>query len=62
MERVRRDRGMTEAEAAVRIAAQADPEARDAAADVVITNDGDFTELEAQVDQLWADLLARNAG
>ena len=61
MERVRRDRGMTEAEAAVRIAAQADPEARDAAADVVISNDGDFDQLEAQVEELWADLQARNA-
>jgi dephospho-CoA kinase len=60
IERVRRDRGMSEAEAAVRIAAQAAPEARDAAADVLIHNDGDLEELEARVDELWADLEARS--
>jgi dephospho-CoA kinase len=60
MERVRRDRGMTEAEAAVRIAAQADPEARDAAADVLIHNDGTLEELESRVDELWGDLSARS--
>ena len=60
MERVRRDRGMTEAEAAVRIAAQADPEARDAAADVLIHNDGTLEELESRVDELWDDLSARS--
>ena len=60
IERVRRDRGMTEAEAAVRIAAQADPEARDAAAHVLIHNDGELEELEARVDELWGDLSARS--
>ncbi|MGH2692117.1 MAG: dephospho-CoA kinase [Actinomycetota bacterium] len=60
MERVRRDRGMSEAEAAVRIAAQAAPEARDAAADVLIHNDGNLEELENRVDELWADLSARS--
>jgi dephospho-CoA kinase len=59
IERVRRDRGMTEAEAAVRIAAQTDPEARDAAADFLISNDGGLEELEARVDELWAELEAR---
>jgi dephospho-CoA kinase len=62
MERVRRDRGMSEAEAAVRIAAQAAPEARDAAADVLIHNDGTLEALEARVDELWADLQARSGG
>ena len=59
IERVRRDRGMSEAEAAVRIAAQADPEARDAAADILINNDGGLEELDARVDELWADLSTR---
>jgi dephospho-CoA kinase len=59
IERVRRDRGMSEAEAAVRIAAQAEPEARDAAADVLIHNDGDLEELEARVDELWDQISAR---
>jgi dephospho-CoA kinase len=59
IERVRRDRGMTDAEAAIRIAAQADPEARDAAADFLIDNDGGLAELEARVDELWADLEAK---
>jgi dephospho-CoA kinase len=60
IERVRRDRGMSEAEAAVRIAAQADPEARDAAADVLIHNDGDLEVLEARVGELWDQLSARS--
>jgi dephospho-CoA kinase len=59
IERVRRDRGMTDAEAAIRIAAQADPEARDAAADFLIDNDGGLEELEARVNELWADLEAK---
>ena len=59
IERVRRDRGMTEAEAAVRIAAQAEPEARDAAADFLISNDGGLEELETRVDELWTELEAR---
>jgi len=59
IERVRRDRGMTEAEAAVRIAAQAEPEARNAAADFLILNDGGLEELEARVGELWAELEAR---
>jgi dephospho-CoA kinase len=61
IERVRRDRAMSEAEAAVRMAAQVDPEARDAAADVLIHNDGDVDELQARVDELWADLSSRSA-
>jgi dephospho-CoA kinase len=54
-----RDRGMTEAEARARIAAQIPPERREAAADVVIPNDGDLSSLERQVDRLWADLRVR---
>jgi dephospho-CoA kinase len=59
IERVRRDRGMTEAEAAVRIAAQADPADQESAADVIIENDGDLMTLERRVDEVWTDLRAR---
>lgn len=47
------DRGMTEAEAAARIAAQAPREQRLAAADVVITNDATPARLADQVTALW---------
>lgn len=59
IERVMRDRGMTEAEASVRIAAQAEQGAREAAGGVIIDNDGDLASLEEQVDRLWPDLAAR---
>jgi len=54
-------RGMTEADARARIAAQAGREERLAAADHVITNHGDLAELDAAVDQLWAALAERAA-
>jgi dephospho-CoA kinase len=57
--RVGRDRGMTEAEARARIAAQISSRQREEAADVVIRNDGDLASLETQVDRLWDDLRAR---
>lgn len=47
------DRGMTEAEASARIAAQAPREQRLAAADVVISNDGTPEQLAGQVAALW---------
>ena len=53
------ERGMDEADARARIAAQATREQRRAAADVVIDNDGDLAGLEAQVERLWADLRRR---
>ena len=59
IERLRRDRGMSQAEAAVRIAAQVGAEVREAAADVIIDNSGDIPSLERQVDELWANLAAR---
>ena len=64
-ERVRRlaaARGMPEADARGRIAAQATDEQRRTVADVVLTNDGDLADLERQVDALWADLAERAAG
>ncbi len=55
--RLTRNRGMDRAEAERRIAAQADDARRRAAADVVLSNDGDLTELHAAVDALWCDRL-----
>jgi dephospho-CoA kinase len=53
VERLVRDRGMSEAEAQARIAAQAPREQRLAAADAVIGNDGAPEQLDAQIDALW---------
>ena len=50
-------RGMNEADARSRIAAQASDEQRVAAADVLIQNDGTIDELDEQVSALW-DRLA----
>ena len=60
-ERVRRlvgARGMPEADARARIAAQADDAARRAAADVWLDNAGTGDELVAAVDRLWDTRLA----
>lgn len=57
LERLARDRGMDRAEAERRIAAQADDARRQAAADVLLTNDGTLDELHAAVDALWGDRL-----
>jgi dephospho-CoA kinase len=54
--RVMRDRGMTEADARARIAAQMDPEERAGRADVVVRNDGPLEELQRQVGKLWERL------
>ena len=62
-EQVRRlmaDRGMTEQDARARIAAQFPLEKKEAAADVVIHNDGSIEDLQPQIDQLWAELQARD--
>ncbi|GLW27177.1 dephospho-CoA kinase [Actinoplanes regularis] len=55
--RLVRDRGMSEAEAAARISAQADDATRLAAADVVLPNEDDLAALHARVDELWRDRL-----
>lgn len=57
--RVVRDRGMPEADARARIAAQASEEARRAAADVWLDNGGAVDAVLAEVDALWADRLVR---
>ncbi len=47
-------RGMSEADARSRMAAQASDEQRRAVADEVIENDGDLTALSAAVERVWA--------
>lgn len=56
--RVRRlvDRGLAEADARARIAAQASEAARLGIADLVVDNSGDIADLEAEVERLWASL------
>jgi dephospho-CoA kinase len=51
------ERGMAEADARERMAAQASDEERRAIADVVLMNDGSMEELSAQVDELWPRLV-----
>ncbi|MCP3786315.1 dephospho-CoA kinase [Micromonospora sp. A3M-1-15] len=57
LERLARDRGMDRAEAERRIAAQADDARRQAAADVLLGNDGTLADLHAAVDALWHERL-----
>ncbi|MEV5754736.1 dephospho-CoA kinase [Actinoallomurus sp. NPDC052308] len=52
-------RGMTEADAQARIAAQATRERRLEIADRVIDNSGSLERLAEQVDELWAELKRR---
>lgn len=52
-----RDR-VTTAEAAARLAAQASRDQRLAAADVVIDNSADVTELRKQIEEIWLNLTA----
>ncbi|MFO6453238.1 MULTISPECIES: dephospho-CoA kinase [unclassified Aeromicrobium] len=55
------DRGMSEADARARIAAQASREDRNAAADVLIENTGTREQLSARVDEVWKDLVEPGA-
>jgi dephospho-CoA kinase len=59
LERLLRFRGMPEADARARIAAQASREDRLRIADIVIRNEGSLDDLDAQVDKVWQDLSAR---
>ncbi|MEU6425164.1 dephospho-CoA kinase [Microbispora sp. NPDC046973] len=59
LERLLRFRGMPEADARARIAAQATREDRLRIADIVIRNEGSLDDLDAQVDEVWHDLSAR---
>jgi dephospho-CoA kinase len=55
-------RGLTEADARARIAAQATDEQRRAVADVVLDNSGSREQLAAQVDRFWAEHVAPKIG
>lgn len=57
MERIVRDRGMSERDAQARIDAQAGDAARHAVADAWLDNSVDLAELEAQVASLWESRL-----
>jgi dephospho-CoA kinase len=57
VDRLVRHRGMTEADAMARVAAQADDAARRAAADVWLDNGGPAGALDARIDTLWRDRL-----
>jgi dephospho-CoA kinase len=59
LDRLVRLRGMTEDEAAARMAAQAGREERLAVADIVIGNDGPLEELRARVREVWEELRRR---
>jgi dephospho-CoA kinase len=54
-------RGMDEADARARLAAQMPLAEKAEVADVVLDNEGSLEDLEGQVDRLWAD-LSRTAG
>jgi len=56
LDRLMRDRGMTEEQAQSRIDSQASARQRVEAADVVIDNTGGLDALRARVDQVWNDL------
>jgi dephospho-CoA kinase len=59
VERLLRDRAMSEEQVRARIAAQAPLEEKAAVADVIVDNDGSIEELREQVDGLWAVLRSR---
>ncbi|TWG02419.1 dephospho-CoA kinase [Streptomyces brevispora] len=61
LDRLVRLRGMTEADARARMAAQATREQRIAVADLVIDNDGPVEALEPQVCEVWSELVRRAA-
>lgn len=59
IERLMRQRGMSESSIRARIEAQAPLEDKAAVADLLVDNEGTLDELESQVDRLWNDLSAR---
>jgi dephospho-CoA kinase len=62
VERLITKRGISEANARARIAAQASREQRLAAANLVIDNRGGFDDLDREVARVWADLSGRSSG
>ncbi|MFC4497350.1 dephospho-CoA kinase [Streptomyces ovatisporus] len=61
LERLKRARGMSQEEAAARMAAQATRAERLAVADIVIDNDGTLEALETRVREVWDELRRRAA-
>jgi dephospho-CoA kinase len=59
LDRLIRLRGMTQEQAAARMAAQASREERLAIAGMVVDNSGSLAELDRQVGELWAELRRR---
>ena len=59
VERLMRERGMSEAAILARIDAQAPLEDKAEVADFLVDNEGTPDELEQQIDRLWSDLSAR---
>jgi dephospho-CoA kinase len=59
IERLMRQRGMSETSIRARIDAQAPFEDKAAVADFIVDNEGTLDELESQVERLWNDLSAR---
>jgi dephospho-CoA kinase len=59
IERLMRQRGMSESAIRARIDAQAPLEDKAAVADFLVDNGGTLAELENQVERLWQDLSAR---
>lgn len=59
IERLMRQRGMSEASIRARIDAQAPLDDKAAVADFLVDNEGTLDELESQVERLWNDLSAR---
>lgn len=62
LDRLVRLRGMTEADARARMAAQATRETRREIADIVIDNDVPMEELRRRVKDVWDDLVRRSQG
>jgi dephospho-CoA kinase len=59
IERLMRQRGMSEASIRARIDAQAPLEDKAAVADFLVDNEGTLDELEGQIERLWHELSAR---
>ncbi|HZD80091.1 MAG TPA: dephospho-CoA kinase [Actinomycetota bacterium] len=59
VDRLMRERGMPEAQARDRIAAQAPVEVKAELADHLIENEGSMADLEVQVERVWTDLVER---
>jgi len=61
IDRLVRNRGLSETDARARIAAQATDQQRRAVADIVIANDGTLAELRAAVDTAWRNEILPRA-